>query len=500
MTRWAMAAWLFLMAGCACEENDWDGTNWDDSQETATKAEEAEKTKCVRYVDQDAEPEGDGKSWTTAHQSLESAIDVINTGVDKTNLCEVLVKGEAVDSEALATSISPNIRVKVYDGFSSNETQVPIAKRRAPVFDSGAVPIDREESMIQGLEHHTIAYITQSDTGNLTAFTADKDILYPQNALRGELECPDSFMNICANSFIVDGRGGYRDVHVGYSNKLMDLMVWGKINTTESDLVNNLGRAAIGYCGHADYAAFAHYDQNNTTSYALLQHRLGHTYLNAASGREMLFRIGNQDKMRLKPNGNFGIGTTTPAAKLEVAKTASSANEDAIRIGVDGERRSAITFYDDDAETSQWFKIQWNAAGEDLHFGHYDTADIMTITNTGRVGIRTTSPDHELSVHGTIQAEEVIVEQFSADYVFGDNYDLWSLDEVEEYIEENSHLPGIPSAEETAQEGVSLGDANARLLQKIEELTLHLIAQNKQMIAQSKRISELEQRIARGNN
>ena len=110
-----------------------------------------------------------------------------------------------------------------------------------------------------------------------------------------------------------------------------------------------------------------------------------------------------------------------------------------------------------------------------------NTRRITIQRDTGNVGIGTFTPDYALDVHGTIRAEEVIVEQFTPDYVFGRNYDLMTLDEVEQYIQENSHLPGMQSARETSSQGVSIGEQNAILLQKVEELTLYVIEQNKKM-------------------
>ncbi len=68
-----------------------------------------------------------------------------------------------------------------------------------------------------------------------------------------------------------------------------------------------------------------------------------------------------------------------------------------------------------------------------------------------------------------------------ADYVFEDTYPLMSLPELEQYIVKNKHLPGIPSAEELIQEGLDLAEANRMLLEKVEELSLHVIELNKRI-------------------
>ena len=87
---------------------------------------------------------------------------------------------------------------------------------------------------------------------------------------------------------------------------------------------------------------------------------------------------------------------------------------------------------------------------------------------------------YRLSVDGRIRANEVKVYSGWADYVFESDYELMPLSEVEAYIAENGHLPNLPSSAEVAQNGVDLGETQAKLLEKIEELTLHLIRLEKE--------------------
>ncbi|WP_461630288.1 hypothetical protein [Labilibaculum euxinus] len=94
----------------------------------------------------------------------------------------------------------------------------------------------------------------------------------------------------------------------------------------------------------------------------------------------------------------------------------------------------------------------------------------------GHVGIGTQSPNsYMLAVNGTIRAKEIKVEANWADFVFKGDYSLRNLTEVEEFIIENGHLPDIPTEKEVKAEGISLGEMNSKLLQKIEELTLYAI-------------------------
>ena len=84
---------------------------------------------------------------------------------------------------------------------------------------------------------------------------------------------------------------------------------------------------------------------------------------------------------------------------------------------------------------------------------------------------------YEMSVNGEIACEEILVQDDGAwpDYVFAEDYDLMSMDDLQSFLKENNHLPGIPSAAQVAEEGVKVGDMQKRLLEKIEELTLYIL-------------------------
>lgn len=111
----------------------------------------------------------------------------------------------------------------------------------------------------------------------------------------------------------------------------------------------------------------------------------------------------------------------------------------------------------------------------------YDGANIaIKAVASGNVGIGTTEPKEKLSVNGKVRAHEIKVEISNwPDYVFEKSYQLPTLLDTEKHIKQKGHLPGIPSAAEVKTNGVDLGEINAKLLQKIEELTLHLIEQDK---------------------
>ncbi len=126
----------------------------------------------------------------------------------------------------------------------------------------------------------------------------------------------------------------------------------------------------------------------------------------------------------------------------------------------------------------------------------------MIIRSNGKVGIGTLTPDSKLTVKGKIHSEEVKVDLSvpAPDYVFKEGYGLRSLEEVQDHIDEHGHLPNIPPAREMEEQGVELGAMDMRLLEKIEELTLYTIAQERQikaLLRSEREHRRLEQRLDR---
>ncbi|WP_298311089.1 LamG-like jellyroll fold domain-containing protein [uncultured Aquimarina sp.] len=115
----------------------------------------------------------------------------------------------------------------------------------------------------------------------------------------------------------------------------------------------------------------------------------------------------------------------------------------------------------------------------------------------GKIGIKTMNPDMELTVKGKIHAEEVKIDLNvpAPDYVFKDDYNLISIEEVEKFILKNSHLPEIPSAKEFEENGVMQAEMDMNLLKKIEELTLYTIQQEKKIRKQNFKLEKQEQKI-----
>lgn len=227
----------------------------------------------------------------------------------------------------------------------------------------------------------------------------------------------------------------------------------------------------------------------------------------SVNGGFLGFSTNGEERVSIITNGNVGIGTKTPESRLSVAGSltingslSNTLQRPLITAGTleNGEIRGysgAGNAYDDGflrlsagAGTSSYVKSFIDLSGYstvpdmngNIVFGTYGS-ERMRIDRNGYVSIGTKAPDALLTVNGTIHSSEVKVNlNFPApDYVFKDDYNLRSLQEVENYIKENSHLPEIPSAKEFEKNGINISEMNMALLKKIEELTLYVIEMKK---------------------
>ncbi len=114
---------------------------------------------------------------------------------------------------------------------------------------------------------------------------------------------------------------------------------------------------------------------------------------------------------------------------------------------------------------------------------------------TGNVGIGVEVPDQKLVVDGTVKAEGYRLRMIPADYVFEAGYDLLSLDEVASYIRKHGHLPGVDSGAEMKANGLGISRMQTTLLEKIEELSLYIIAQHEQLSVQGDRLASQQQKL-----
>lgn len=235
--------------------------------------------------------------------------------------------------------------------------------------------------------------------------------------------------------------------------------------------------------------ALGWYNENGSSPLGYLSGYAGLRFFTAANPR-----------MSIDPNGNVGIGVLSPDNRLTVR---------------DNNPFIDVQSAEDGQHTGIWMRYRNSSyAGTKLYYG---TADAVTYLDnlypnesgtpygsfnirnknnlgelvsrlfvqgtTGDIGIGTVDPKgYRLAVNGKIRAQEIKIEASPwPDYVFAKDYQLPSLQETEKHIKEKGHLPGIPSAEEVKANGIDVGEMNAKLLQKIEEMTLYIIDLEKRM-------------------
>jgi hypothetical protein len=205
------------------------------------------------------------------------------------------------------------------------------------------------------------------------------------------------------------------------------------------------------------------------------------------SANTLAFSTGGQERLRINSIGNVGIDTNNPTEKLQVEGFTRTSS---------GYKVSTETVID----------ANRNYTGKNGSF-----SGVLSVTGpgnsffSGNVGIGTSTPgSYKLAVAGNIRATEVQIEHIDQwyDCVFEDNYHLASLKNLEDFIKDNKHLPEIPSGKEVIEKGINVGEMNALLLKKIEELTLYLIGQHKEiekqkseLIEQQKQIEELKNEL-----
>jgi len=202
---------------------------------------------------------------------------------------------------------------------------------------------------------------------------------------------------------------------------------------------------------------------------------------------------------------NVGIGTANPSHKLDVRGNASF--QGAIISSVSDVIGGQLQLKNP-LKTSTGSATSWNiynmtgGYGNSLQFWAYDDlgcaggmcGNRFTIMDNGNVGIGELNPKNKLDVKGTIHSQEVNGDMDGwSDFVFKKEYNLPTLIEVEKHIAEKGHLENIPSEEEVLKNGINLGEMNAKLLQKIEEMTLYMIEQNKQIIDLKNRLDKVEE-------
>lgn len=238
------------------------------------------------------------------------------------------------------------------------------------------------------------------------------------------------------------------------------------------------------------------------------------------ANRGAFFSMGYHDNnstlFNIRNTGKIGIGITNPDAKLSILDNANSNNPVLTVRNQGGGNLSStrIQLYNNTGTTlgtngaAFWLSSSNYSVPNSLGIWNYENGNIRIGTNNieriniganGNVGIGTSNisdNNYKLYVEGNIRTRKVRVDQATwADHVFHPSYKLPSLEEVEAYIRKHQHLPDVPSAIEVQTNGLDLGDNQAVLLKKIEELMLYTIEQKKVQEKQVQMIEKLNKKL-----
>ena len=200
--------------------------------------------------------------------------------------------------------------------------------------------------------------------------------------------------------------------------------------------------------------------------------------------------------------GDVGFGTDMPFHKIHLTNGNNILLSGSTTRNPSGSPNGSILFGAQATSACPWgiWGIEYDHNASGLNFwkpaicgnglyGNY----FFFLHDNGKIGIGTNTPQRKLDVNGdiaatgayingTLKAKKVVVNTTGwSDFVFAPEYKLPTLSETEAYIKANGHLPEIPSAKEVEENGIELGEMQSKLLQKIEELTLHIIELEKRM-------------------
>lgn len=346
------------------------------------------------------------------------------------------------------------------------------------------------------------------NTDNLSALGGQVSIVNSHGNQNGEVRL--NLSNASATSWI-------KGLVTGVNTNGGSAMVFG-VPSSNADGIERMRIDANGNIGIGTTTPTATLELvrgNGSGGTAVFRGTERYTHINYSTEEDTYIRGGKfNSNIYLNDNGgNVGIGTISPNALLSFGALIPGSNVINRRLQLNSnwvptngiQQLTALSFVatsginqnpflDTDGETYK----NWHLASVS-DVGYYGSprfsfihrgSEYFTVKDDGNIGIGTTTPDSKLTVAGKIHAREVKValEAGGADFVFEKDYNLKPLTEVAEYISINKHLPEIASADEMKKNGLELGLMNIKLLQKIEELTLHLIEMNK-------RVQELEKQL-----
>ena len=211
--------------------------------------------------------------------------------------------------------------------------------------------------------------------------------------------------------------------------------------------------------------------------------------INGTNGNVGIGTINGQENYKLAVNGSIKVNENLDLnGKLSVRDSKSRAGDIISLYGdkfgnrfMHGFGVEHYTTYYKSRRIHRWYIASNHDGGTSAKMELNNSR--LYVKNKVGIGVKNIPNGYELAVKGKIGAGEIKVESTTrwADFVFEEKYDLPTLKDVEKHINEKGHLKDIPSEKEVMKNGILLGEMNAKLLQKIEELTLYTIAQQKEI-------------------
>lgn len=245
------------------------------------------------------------------------------------------------------------------------------------------------------------------------------------------------------------------------------------------------------------------------------------TKTSSASKPESAIAVDGNKENVFPSSGYIGIGTLTPSAPLEIKRSVGNTTKKNFLLKLSnewapaGQNEPSIMFSngnvtdpknvsywsigarvsgDNTLKTAQTFKISYKSP-TDANEKEFFSVD--SYEGRVRIGdVQTQYDGYKLYVEQGILTEKVKVAVKDSkdwyDNVFAPDYQLISLQKLEKYIQENKHLPDVPTTEEVLANGLDLGKMNATLLKKVEELTLYMISIKKELDETKASLQELK--------
>ena len=207
------------------------------------------------------------------------------------------------------------------------------------------------------------------------------------------------------------------------------------------------------------------------------------------AGQFYIERSGLGTTFLITQSGLVGINTKAPAAQLDVASAGYLVGRFTNNNTASNTDGTSVLDISNSAGNSWRLATSGKNNGLGVAAGQFyiertGWGACLTISSQGNVlinRITQTNTTYKLDVNGKVRANEIVVNTTGADFVFAEDYKLRELKEVELFIKKNKHLPGIVPASVMSEQGMEVGELTKTLLQKVEELTLYVIEQQKEI-------------------